>query len=256
MVAQLRAAGCVFAEDEATILRDAATDDRALDEQELAVLCARRVAGEPLEHLVGWVDFAGHRLRVGSGVFVPRKRSELLAAVAVAALAPDRGAVFVEAYCGAAPIAATVRRWVPDAQVHATDIDLTALRFAYLNLGGSGSAYPGDGLDGLPASLRGSVDVIAAVPPYVPDDAVDLLPHEAADHEPRRALLAGADGLDHFRRLVRDAPQWLVAGGLLAIEVNRVQVPPVVAAASHFDPQIVAHRDSQTVVLTLTRRSQ
>ena len=82
LVARLRAAGCVYAEDEARLLAEATDDPRRREE-----LVVRRVAGEPLEHLLGWVDFAGVRVRVGPGVFVPRQRTALLVDLAAAALA-------------------------------------------------------------------------------------------------------------------------------------------------------------------------
>ena len=73
VVARLRAAGCVWAEDEAALLEEEAAGSSA----EVERLVARRVAGEPLEAVLGWVDFLGRRLRVGPGVFVPRHRSSL-----------------------------------------------------------------------------------------------------------------------------------------------------------------------------------
>src|ERR1700732_3126871 len=78
VVARLRAAGCVFAEDEAAVLV-ATSRSRA----ELDALVGRRAAGEPLEQVVGWAEFAGQRILVDPGVFVPRRRSEFLVAVGV-----------------------------------------------------------------------------------------------------------------------------------------------------------------------------
>ncbi|MFT4125722.1 MAG: SAM-dependent methyltransferase [Gordonia sp. (in: high G+C Gram-positive bacteria)] len=247
LVATLRAAGCVFAAEEAAILRESVTGPAHLD-----VLCRRRVAGEPLEHLVGWVQFAGRRLSVGPGVFIPRQRSELVAAVAIAAAAAVRGpVVVVEAYCGAAPLAATVQEYVPDARVHAVDIDERALAHARRNLGDRAGVWCGDGLSALPEVLRGAVTVIAAVPPYVPDDALDLLPHESADHEPHRALLGGTDGLDHVHRLIDEAHDWLAPGGHLAIELNSAQAETVVAP--RYRTTVFHDDDGQTAVLRLTR---
>src|SRR5690606_11440977 len=101
LVARLRRAGCVFAEDEARLLREAASG------AELEALVARRVAGAPLEVLLGWTDFAGLRVAIAPGVFVPRRRSELLARLAAEALPP--GGVVVELCCGVGAIAAAVR---------------------------------------------------------------------------------------------------------------------------------------------------
>ena len=102
VVARLRAAGCVWAEDEAALLEDAAASADELDR-----LVARRVAGEPLELVLGWVEFLGRRLVVAPDVFVPRRRTELLARTALAHLdGPPGGvapSVVVEICCGVAP---------------------------------------------------------------------------------------------------------------------------------------------------------
>src|SRR3954452_8529236 len=97
-VAQLRAAGCVYAEDEADLLLEEGGD--------LDAMVARRVAGEPLEWVLGWAEFGDLRVVVRPGGFVPRRRTELLGAEAIVRLRPSR--VAVELCCGAAPIAAVI----------------------------------------------------------------------------------------------------------------------------------------------------
>jgi release factor glutamine methyltransferase len=244
LVTALRRAGCVFAEEEASILRESARDTGELER-----FLARRIAGEPLEHIVGWVEFAGRRLSVGPGVFVPRKRSEMIAAVTIAHGATVRRPLIVEAFSGVAPIAATAQAWLPDADVHATDIDDRALRYARRNLLGHGHVHRGDGLSGLPTCFVGAVSVIAAVPPYVPDAAIDLMPREAADHEPRAALTAGADGLDHIRGLVAAASRYLADDGVLALEMNLAQAPAAAALAPDARTEVIEGPDGQTAVL-------
>lgn len=221
----LRAAGCVFAEDEAAILQSSAETP-----QELRAWATRRAAGEPLEHIVGWVDFGGERLSVGPGVFVPRQRSLLLART-TATLAEELDAPMVlEAYCGAAPLATYVARHAPRARVAATDISSVALEYAKANMEAArpgadwaDNVFPGDVLAGLPARLRGTIDVIAAVPPYVPSAAVDFLPHEAREHEPEATLVGGKSGLDHFASLLREAGSWLSRGGTVSAEMGQGQ---------------------------------
>ena len=93
IVSTLRNAGCVFAEDEARLLIEAAADPA-----ELARLVERRVAGIPLEQLLGWAEFAGLRIVVEPGVFVPRRRTELLVAEAARRAPPH--ATVVELCCG------------------------------------------------------------------------------------------------------------------------------------------------------------
>lgn len=226
---RLRAAGCVFAEAEAAVLRERAGDDVALLEE----LTARRAAGAPLEPLVGWVDFGPVRLRVGPGVFVPRQRTLQLAERAVSELrrvAPGRRPVFVEAFAGIAPVASAVRQALPEAMVVACEREAAARVFAARNLGSAGTVHGADILDGAPEGLRGRVDVIAAVPPYVPDAEVALLPREAREYEPLPALAGGVDGLRWARALIDQAPGWLAPGGRLMIELHHAQRS---AAVSH-----------------------
>ncbi|WP_411815543.1 SAM-dependent methyltransferase [Gordonia sp. SND2] len=246
LTTRLRAAGCVFAEEEAAILRRWADG-----EAELEQWARRRAAGEPLEHVVGHVEFAGLELAVGPGAFVPRQRSRLLARVAVDLLGARPAPVFVEAFCGVAPIASYVAARCRSAQVAATDADPVAVGFASRNLL-SGAVYRGAGLSGLPAELRREIDVIAAVPPYVPAQALELLPHEATDHEPRSALIGGGDdGLGHASDLLREVTEWLAPGGAVAIEMNARQAPAAdeTARAVGLRPRVVSGEDGQTVVV-------
>lgn len=219
LVARLRSAGCVFADDEAALLR-AAAGGSALDS-----LVERRVAGEPLEHVLGWVHFAGRRIAVTPGVFVPRRRTELLAQAAAAAL--PAGGVAVDLCCGAGAVAAVLADRA--GEVHAVDIDGAAVACARRNLAG-GRVYQADLFAPLPGALHGRVDVVAANAPYVPSDAIGAMPREAREHEPLVALDGGADGLDIARRIVAGAPAWLAPGGWLLVETSTAQAAPLAAA--------------------------
>ncbi|WP_343071748.1 N5-glutamine methyltransferase family protein [Brevibacterium renqingii] len=271
----LRSAGCVFAEDEATVLLEAATlpeaaalrseaadasADPLLDE-----LATRRMSGEPLEQIVGWVDFAGLRLQVRPGVFVPRQRTRLLAEASVRTLSvllQRRGAeapppVVLEAFCGVGPVGACVAASVPEAHLYLGDEQAEAVECAVANAwAASGVKAHGHRLDclhGLPDELRRGIDVIAAVPPYVPQTAADFLPREAVGFEPRRALFGGADGLDLVHRLIDESADWLSPGGTLLIEVGREQARAAAAsaAARGMSADSRLGEDDQTVVLEL-----
>lgn len=217
LVATLRAAGCVFAEDEADVLTDAAADDA-----ELAAMLARRVAGEPLELVVGFADFCGLRIAVAPGVFVPRQRSAALVRAAVAGLAA--GDVVVDLCCGTGALGAAIAAGTPGLEVYAADVDPDAVACARRNLSAD-RVFEGDLYAALPGDLRGRVAALAVNAPYVPTDDIALMPPEARDHEHRVALDGGADGLDVQRGVVASAGDWLRPGGRLLIETSVAQAP-------------------------------
>ena len=222
IVTRLRAAGCVFAEDEADVLLDATNDP-----VRLARMVEERESGLPLEQIVGWAEFCGLRIVVEPGLFVPRRRTAFLAEQAVAR-APQRG-VLVDLCCGTGAVAAVLRQRRPEADVHAADLDPAAVRCARRNLVG-GTVHEGDLFAALPRTLRGRIDLLVANAPYVPTAAVALMPPEARDHEARIALDGGPDGLDLHRRIATDAPDWLAPGAHLLVETSEEQAARTAAA--------------------------
>jgi release factor glutamine methyltransferase len=219
LVAALRSAGCVFAEDEARLIL-AETSSPA----EVMAWAARRMAGEPLEQIVGWAEFAGLRVAVDPGVFVPRRRSELVVEVA----AREPADLVVDQCCGTAALgAALAARW-PHAEVHAAECDPAAVVSARRNLPPE-RVHQGDLYAALPVELRGRVDLMVVNAPYVPTEAIATMPREARDHEHHVALDGGADGLDVQRRVVAEAPSWLRSGGRIVIETGRAQADRTVA---------------------------
>jgi release factor glutamine methyltransferase len=222
VVVRLRAAGCVFAEDEARLLLAGAASPEALE-----TMVERRVGGEPLEHVLGWAEFSGLRVAVGPGVFVPRRRTEALVEQAVALA--RAGAVVVDLCCGSGALGLAVAAAVPGVELHAADIDPQAVACAAGNLARfGGRAYVGDLFEALPPGLRGRVGLLLANVPYVPSEAIALMPPEARLHEARVALDGGADGLDVARRLVTAAPAWLAPGGSLMFETSADQAADAV----------------------------
>ena len=211
-------------------------------------MVSRRVAGEPLEQVLGWAEFCGLRIAVAPGVFVPRRRTEFLVRRAVALARP--GAVIVDLCCGAGAIGAALAAAVPRAGVHAADVDPAAVRCARLNLPG-GHVYQGDLYEPLPAGLRGRVGILAANVPYVPTREIGFLPSEARDHEPRAALDGGADGLDVLRRVAAGAAGWLAPGGHLLSEISQDQVRPAEAAlaAAGLTARVEASADLEATVI-------
>ncbi len=244
LVATLRAAGCVFAEDEARLLRE-----QARTPDELASMTTRRVAGEPLEHVLGWAEFAGLRVAVEPGVFVPRHRSEFLVYQAVAA-AP-RARVAVDLCCGTGALGAALLARLGDVELHAADVDAAAVRCARRTLAGRGQVHLGDLFAALPASLRGRVDLLVASTPYVPSDAVRLMPPEAREHEPMGALDGGSDGLAVVRRLVAEAPAWLAPGGVVLVETSAAQgeAARTAMAAAGLDAAVLADDEGESTAV-------
>jgi release factor glutamine methyltransferase len=222
LVLRLRAAGCVFAEDEASLLvAAAATDD---DPGRLEQMVRRREAGEPLEQILGWAEFCGFRVVVEPGVFVPRRRTQFLARQAAAFARP--GSVVVDLCCGTGAVGLAIAAMVPGVEVHAADIDPVAVHCARTNLTGALlHAYQGDLFEALPRAIRGRVDVLAVNAPYVPSGQIELMPPEARDHEPRVALDGGADGLGLHRRVAAEAGEWLSVDGRVLIETSDEQAP-------------------------------
>jgi len=301
IVTTLRAAGCVFAEDEAHLLVSAAGGP-----EDLAAMVDRRVAGVPLEHVLGWAEFCGLRIAVDPGVFVPRRRTELLAwqaadlahqtadqtrqaadlahqtadqtrqaadlahqtadqtrqaadlaRQAIGELARQAAeAVVVDLCCGSGAVGAVVAATVNRLELYAVDIEPAAVACARRNLI-HGRVYEGDLYEPLPAELRGRVDVLVANAPYVPTEAVGLMPPEARLHEPRVALDGGADGLDVLRRVTEAAPHWLAPGGHLLFETSERQAAPAIdfVARSGLLPRVLADDElGATVVIGASRQ--
>nr|WP_223184941.1 putative protein N(5)-glutamine methyltransferase [Streptomyces sp. CBMA152] len=218
----MRAAGCVFAEDEAELLLSTARTPAELD-----AMVRRRADGLPLEHVLGWAEFRGVRVEVDPGVFVPRRRTEFLVEQAVALAGP--GAVVVDLCCGSGALGAALVAGIGRAELYAADIDPAAVACARRNVGAAGGrVYEGDLFAPLPAGLRGRVDLLLANVPYVPTEEIELLPSEARVHEARVALDGGGDGLDVLRRVTAEAAGWLAPGGHLLFETSERQVPTAV----------------------------
>ena len=267
IVIRLRAAGCVFAEDEARLLVSAARTSADLD-----AMVDRRVAGIPLEHVLGWAEFCGLRIAVDPGVFVPRRRTEFLVRQAAALARRTAGpadpvgpagqvlvrprAVVVDLCCGSGAVGAALVAALGRIELYAVDIDPAAVACARHNVAAAdGLVYEGDLYEPLPPTLRGRVDILVANAPYVPTEEVELLPAEARLYEPRVALEGGADGLDIQRRVIAAAPRWLAPGGHLLVETSERQAPQTVEAftRSGLIPRVAGSDELNATVVIGTR---
>ena len=231
----------MFAEDEAELLIAAAPTA-----SDLARLVDQRVAGLPLEQVLGWAEFYGIRIAVDPGVFVPRRRSEFL--VQQAAVATQPGAVVVDMCCGSGAIGAALAA-VRSIDLYAVDIDPAAVACARRNI--HDHVYQGDLFDPLPATLQGRVDVLVVNAPYVPTDEIAFMPPEARLYEAQVALDGGVDGLDIQRRVVASAPLWLTPTGTLLIETSNRQATHTadMIAQVGLQPRVVSSAELDATVV-------
>jgi release factor glutamine methyltransferase len=231
IVVELRAAGCVFAEDEARLLVS-----EAQTPAELATMVEQRVSGLPLEQVLGWAEFCGLRIAIQPGVFVPRRRTEFLVSEAIALSRP--GIVVLDLCCGSGALGVALASAVnagagegAKVELYAADIERPAVECTRCNLESLGGlVYEGDLFEPLPAALRGRVDILLANVPYVPSGDIRLLPPEARDHEPLVTLDGGNDGLEVLRRVAADASHWLAPGGHLLVETSEHQAASALRA--------------------------
>ncbi|MDF2722695.1 MAG: HemK family modification methylase, partial [Paenibacillus sp.] len=249
IVSRLRAAGCVFAEDEAALLIAAARTPAELEQ-----MVRKRVEGLPLEYIVGWAEFCGLRIAVDPGVFIPRRRTEFLAeqAIQLAQQAAAKPPLVVDLCCGSGAVGAALFAALSgDIDLYAADIDPRSVLCARKNIAAGGKVFEGDLYEPLPSALQGRVHVLVANTPYVPTEAIETLPPEARLYEVRVALDGGSDGLHIQRRVAAGASDWLAPGGHLLVEASERQAPhtadifalnglnPLVARCEELDATVV-----------------
>lgn len=200
------------------------------------LMVERRLAGEPLQYVLGRWGFRTLDLFVDPRVLIPRPETEMVAGLAIDELVAMRRngidrPVAVDLGTGSGAIGLSMAVEVERAQIWITDASSEALVVARSNLAGIGraatrvSAAQGSWFEALPAELRGTVDLIVSNPPYVAvgDEVEDVV----REWEPQSALFAGDDGLDDIRKIVTDAVTWLRPGGTLVLEMAPDQVPVV-----------------------------
>ena len=254
VAARLRAAGCVFAEEEAAVLAASAASPAELD-----AMVARRADGEPLEQVVGWAEFAGLRVLVDPGVFVPRRRSEFLVEVAVRLAGGSQ--VVVDLCCGtgalglavASRLASPTGLRLAGVELHAADLDPAAVACARRNVEpAAGHVYAGDLFAPLPDSLRGRTGVLICNAPYVPTTEIAFMPAEARDHEALMALDGGADGLAILRRAAAEAGAWLAPGGVLLVETGERQATAMAGEMAAAGLTTRVHEDDESGATVVT----
>lgn len=226
----------------------------------LGALAERRLAGEPLQYILGHWSFRGLDLQVDPRVLIPRPETEVVAGVAIAAaqelhLPPPsrRGGpcTVADLGTGSGALALALAAELPEAVVWATDRSAAALDVARANLAAAGPSAAsrvqfaeGMWYEALPAGLRGRLRVIVSNPPYVTEAEFAGLPAEVRDHEPTVALVSGPTGRESLEELVAEGLGWLEPGGTLVLELAPDQAAPMRAAAEAAGYDAVAvHRD-------------
>jgi release factor glutamine methyltransferase len=217
----------------------------------LDALIARRLAGEPLQYVLGSWSFRGIDLLVDRRVLIPRPETEVVAQVAIDEVAatgervgaPDAWGGDYTAYAvadlgtGSGALALALAFALPEAEIWAAELDPDALAVARANVAGSGTpsarvrVVEGSWFAALPDELRGRLRLVVANPPYVAEHEADDLPAVVAQWEPRQALVSGPSGREAIDAIVRDAPAWLEPKGVLVLELAPHQAEPVVALA-------------------------
>jgi release factor glutamine methyltransferase len=211
----------------------------ARSEQELRDMVRRRVAGEPLQYVLGGWEFRGLDLFVDHRVLIPRPETEYVVEVAlgeaerqglrrsrraVALVEPQAPAAVADIGTGSGAIALALEAELADVEVWATDVSEDALAVARANVAGCAAtrvriAAAGEWFEPLPERLRGSLRLIVSNPPYVAEHEVAELPEVVAAHEPRGALVSGPSGTEAIESLLEGALQWLAPGASFVCEI-------------------------------------
>jgi release factor glutamine methyltransferase len=200
----------------------------------------RRVAGEPLQYVLGAWSFRGLDLLVDKRVLIPRPETEMVVEVALeeatrlglrrarrrrlTLVEPKHSDIVVDLGTGSGAIALALEAELPDVEVWATDASDDALAVARANVAGCAAARvrvapAGSWFEALPDELAGAVRLIVSNPPYVAEHEVASLPDEVASYEPRSALVAGQRGTEALDAVLSGAPRWLTPGGTVVLEI-------------------------------------
>ncbi len=181
-----------------------------------------RTNGVPLEQILGWAEFRGLRVEITPGIFVPRYKTEFLVEQAISLCESD--SAVLDLCCGSGAIGLAIISNNPAIQLLASDIDPLAVSCAARNLAPFGvEVFEGDLFEPISEKWKGRINVLVANAPYVPTEAIEVMPRESRLYEPHISLDGGYDGLEVHRRIAMAAPDWLTTGGHLLIETGENQ---------------------------------
>lgn len=213
-------------------------------------MLARRLAGEPLQYVLGRWAFRTLDLAVDARVLIPRPETEGVVDLALNELANAGAAspLAADLGTGSGAIGLSLVAEHPTVQVICTDVSADAVAAARANAAGLGRVATrieireGSWFDALPTQRRGEFDLIVSNPPYVA--AAEHLPAVVSDWEPEIALVAGETGLEHADVLISQGLVWLRPGGALVLELGETQLQAAAAlATTHGWVDVTTHRD-------------
>ncbi len=197
-------------------------------------LAERRAAGEPLQYVIGHVDFYGLRIEVGPGVLIPRPETELLVEETIneQVRRKDSPIRILDLCTGSGCIALAIAKNIPASDVYAVDVSEKALVYARRNASANGISN----IVFLKGSLFGPVrdmkfDIIVSNPPYIKTSDLKTLQTEIKDWEPVEALDGGEDGLAFYREIISGVREHLLPGGFVALEIGNGAAGAVTAIA-------------------------
>jgi len=213
--------------------------------EEYFELVARRAARIPLQHITGEQEFMGLTFKVSDKVLIPRQDTETMVEDALEIISrnkvrgealncrPRRGWTILDLCCGSGAIGISLDRLADDVKVTCADLSADALAVAELN-GRTLSAksvrfVKSDMFEAFRGKLGNKkFDMIISNPPYIRHDVIGTLEPEVRDHEPSMALDGGEDGLDFYRIIVDQAPDFLKKDGIVMVEIGHDQMSDVV----------------------------
>ena len=185
-------------------------------------LCARRIRREPLQYITGESRFCGYSFAVTPSVLIPRPETELLCEWAVEKIPVDASPRILDLCCGSGCIGITLKLRIPSSDVYMSDLSAAAADIARRNAERL-SADVSVGTSDLFENIRDhNYDLIISNPPYIPENEYSFL-QEEVKKEPVAALDGGVDGLNFYRRICREAPDYLRRGGILMFELGEGQ---------------------------------
>lgn len=221
-----------------------------------------RIEGVPLQYILGMQEFMGLPFRVNPSVLIPRLDTEILVEKVIEAIGSMkvRKPEVLDLCTGSGAVGISIAAKVPDAIVTMTDVSEEALHTAMGNAGLNGVNRRcifllGDMFGAVPDDKH--YDVIVCNPPYIPSADIDSLEVEVRDHEPRKALDGGRDGLDYYRVIAEQASLHLKTGGVLALEIGCDQaadVKKLLRKAGTYNESKVVHDLAQLDRVIMTTR--